>query len=101
MELPSRQPPIISHSSSCPEHCERDLLGALGEAEQEARRAAEELGHFLKDVAGEAFYELGVDGLFSDFPDTAFAARAMFLLKNDPDYAKCLLNQRRCARADD
>jgi len=35
------------------------LRGALGEAEQEALRAAEELGHFLKDVAGEAFYELG------------------------------------------
>jgi tetratricopeptide (TPR) repeat protein len=35
------------------------LRGALAEAEQEARRAAEELGHFLKDVAGEAFYELG------------------------------------------
>jgi len=25
----------------------------------------------------------------------------MFLLKHDPDYAKCLLNQRRCERADD
>lgn len=48
-----------------------------------------------------AFYELGVDGLFSDFADTAFAARAMFLLKHDPDHAKCLLNQRRCERADD
>ena len=35
------------------------LRGALTEAEQEARRAAEELGDFLKDVAGEAFYELG------------------------------------------
>jgi tetratricopeptide (TPR) repeat protein len=35
------------------------LRGALGEAEQEARRATEELGQFLKDVAGEAFYELG------------------------------------------
>ena len=35
------------------------LHGALPEAEQEARRAAEELGYFLKDVAGEAFYELG------------------------------------------
>ena len=30
------------------------------------------------------FYELGVDGLFTDFADTAFAARVMFLLKNDP-----------------
>lgn len=35
------------------------LRGALTEAEREARRAAEELGDFLADVAGEAFYELG------------------------------------------
>jgi tetratricopeptide (TPR) repeat protein len=35
------------------------LRGALREAEHEARRAAEELGDFLTDVAGEAFYELG------------------------------------------
>jgi glycerophosphoryl diester phosphodiesterase len=48
-----------------------------------------------------AFYELGVDGVFSDFADTAFAARAMYLLKHDPAYAKCLVNQRRCERADD
>jgi hypothetical protein len=31
-----------------------------------------------------AYYEIGVDGLFSNFADTAFAARAMFLLKTDP-----------------
>ena len=43
-----------------------------------------------------AFYELGVDGVFSDFADTAFAARAMFLLKNDPGYARCLVNGRGC-----
>ncbi|WP_280155247.1 glycerophosphodiester phosphodiesterase [Piscinibacter sp. XHJ-5] len=47
------------------------------------------------------FYEIGVDGLFSDFADTAFAARAMFLLKHDPDYARCLLNERRCAKNND
>ncbi|HJV95444.1 MAG TPA: glycerophosphodiester phosphodiesterase [Albitalea sp.] len=45
-----------------------------------------------------AFYELGVDGLFSDFADTAFAARAMFLLMHDPDYARCLVNGRDCGR---
>lgn len=45
-----------------------------------------------------AFYELGVDGLFSDFADTAYAARAMYLLKTDPDYARCLVNERRCER---
>ncbi|MGE5347189.1 MAG: hypothetical protein ACM3JH_14650, partial [Acidithiobacillales bacterium] len=30
-----------------------------------------------------AFYGLGIDGVFSDFADTAFAARRMFLLKQD------------------
>jgi glycerophosphoryl diester phosphodiesterase len=45
-----------------------------------------------------AFYALGVDGLFSDFADTAFAARAMHLLKTDANYARCLVNERRCDR---
>ena len=31
------------------------------------------------------FYELGVDGLFSDFPDTAFAARELFWLGEAAD----------------
>jgi glycerophosphoryl diester phosphodiesterase len=44
------------------------------------------------------FYEAGVDGLFSDFADTAFAARAMFLLDRDPDYAECLVYLRNCDR---
>ncbi|WP_235505130.1 glycerophosphodiester phosphodiesterase [Variovorax sp. Root318D1] len=48
-----------------------------------------------------AFYEAGVDGLFSDFADTAVAARAMFLLKHDPDYAGCLVNARKCERNND
>ena len=39
-----------------------------------------------------AFYELGVDGLFTDFADTAVAARVMFLLKKDPAYARCLVD---------
>lgn len=48
-----------------------------------------------------AFYEAGVDGVFSDFADTAVAARAMFLLKHDPDYAGCLVNSRKCERSND
>lgn len=48
-----------------------------------------------------AFYEAGVDGLFSDFADTAIVARAMFLLQHDPDYARCLVNARRCDRNND
>jgi tetratricopeptide (TPR) repeat protein len=51
------------------------LRGSLPEAEQEARRAAEELGGFLKDVAGEAFYELGeIRRSMGDHP----GAEAMF-----------------------
>ena len=48
-----------------------------------------------------AFYEAGVDGLFSDFADIAVAARAMFLLKHDPEYAACLVNSRKCERNND
>ena len=39
-------------------------------------------------------YELGVDGLFSDFADTAVVARALWALKNDPDAARCLVGSR-------
>ena len=47
------------------------------------------------------FYEHGVDGMFSDFADSAFVARAMFLLKTDPGYAKCLINERKCDKHSD
>ena len=46
------------------------------------------------------FYELGVDGLFSDFADTAVAARVMFKLKNDPGYARCLVRDNGCTDGD-
>ena len=36
------------------------------------------------------FYRLGVDGLFSDFADTAFAARVLFNLENKSNAARCL-----------
>ncbi len=52
------------------------------------------------------FYELGVDGVFSDFADTAFAARAMHLLATDKTYASCLVTGRdlrgkKCKSKDD
>jgi glycerophosphoryl diester phosphodiesterase len=46
------------------------------------------------------FYQIGVDGLFSDFADTAFAARAMFLLSTDPGYADCLVGRKQCRSND-
>ena len=48
-----------------------------------------------------ALYDLGVEGVFADNSDAAFAARAMFLLKNDPGYARCLVNGRGCVTSRD
>ena len=46
------------------------------------------------------FYNLGVDGVFSDFADTAFAARVLFKLKADPSYARCLVRDNGCTERD-
>ena len=40
------------------------------------------------------FYEHGVDGLFSDFADSAVVARSLWVLKHDPDAAACLIEGR-------
>jgi glycerophosphoryl diester phosphodiesterase len=56
----------------------------------EQRRLARDFaGNPVKEYL--TFYELGVDGLFTDFADTAVVARSLWLLKNDPDAAKCLV----------
>ncbi len=51
---------------------------------EQRRLAADYAGNPVNEYL--RFYELGVDGLFSDFADTAFAARAMFLLASDASY---------------
>ena len=40
------------------------------------------------------FYEHGVDGLFTDFADSAVVARSLWALKRDPDAARCLVEGR-------
>ena len=46
-------------------------------------------------------YQLGVDGVFSDFADTAVAARVLFRLLADADFAECLTGEGRAGfRAD-
>ena len=40
------------------------------------------------------FYRLGIDGLFSDFADTAVAARILFELESNPDAGRCLTGDR-------
>jgi glycerophosphoryl diester phosphodiesterase len=44
------------------------------------------------------FYRLGIDGVFSDFADTAVAARVLFELERDPDAGRCLTGDRDGAR---
>jgi glycerophosphoryl diester phosphodiesterase len=41
------------------------------------------------------YFALGIDGVFSDFADTAVAARVLHRLRSDPDFAKCLTAQER------
>lgn len=39
------------------------------------------------------FYRLGIDGVFSDFADTAVAARVLFDLETNPEGSACLTGQ--------
>lgn len=63
----------------------------------EQRRLA---GDYAGEPAAEyrAFFAAGVDGLFSDFPSTAVAARTQFLLAKDPSLVSCLTGADRGAR---
>ena len=54
------------------------------------RLAADYLGNPISEY--RQFYELGIDGVFSDFPDTAVTARTFFDLAHDQDYAKRLVS---------
>jgi glycerophosphoryl diester phosphodiesterase len=54
----------------------------------------------LSDYAGNPvdeylqFNRLGIDGVFSDFTDTAVVARGLFDLERDPDAGRCLTGER-------
>jgi glycerophosphoryl diester phosphodiesterase len=65
---------------------------------EQSRLAADYKGNPVNEYL--RFYEAGVDGLFSDFADTAVAARVMFLLDTRPGYATCLVQGRNCGRDD-
>lgn len=58
----------------------------------EQRRLA---GNYAGNPVNEylQFYQLGIDGVFSDFADTAVAARVLHELTNVPGYARCLTSQ--------
>ncbi len=59
---------------------------------EQRRLASDYAGNPVNEYLG--FYQAGVDGLFSDFPDTAVAARVLFLLLADEEFADCLVHQK-------
>ncbi|MEK8031017.1 glycerophosphodiester phosphodiesterase [Ideonella sp. DXS29W] len=56
---------------------------------EDSRLPLEDLGTPTREY--QRFYELGVDGLFSDFTESAVAGRSMYLLKHAPAYRQCLV----------
>jgi glycerophosphoryl diester phosphodiesterase len=69
-------------------HAHGLLVHAYTFRNEQFRLASDYQGNPVNDYL--QFYALGIDGVFSDFADTAFAARVLFRLKNDPDFARCL-----------
>jgi glycerophosphoryl diester phosphodiesterase len=70
-------------------HAQGLLVHPFTFRDEQRRLASDYKGNPVNEYL--AFYEAGVDGLFSDFADTAVVARSLWVLKNDPDAAKCLV----------
>lgn len=71
----------------------RKLLVHTWTFRNEQRRLA---GDYAGNPVAEylQFYELGIDGVFSDFADTAVVARTMHRLRTDAAFAACLKAQK-------
>jgi glycerophosphoryl diester phosphodiesterase len=59
---------------------------------EQRRLASDYSGNPLNEYL--QFYELGIDGVFADFPDSAFAARVLFEIAKNADTARCLVGDR-------
>jgi len=68
------------------------LVHPFTQRNEPGRLARDYLGNPLNEFI--RFYELGVDGMFSDFTDTARTARILFLLRNFPNASQCLTGGR-------
>jgi glycerophosphoryl diester phosphodiesterase len=58
---------------------------------EQRRLAADYRGNPVSEYL--QFYRLGIDGVFSDFPDTAVAARILHRLEREREFADCLTGQ--------
>jgi glycerophosphoryl diester phosphodiesterase len=64
------------------------LVHPFTQRNEQSRLASDYKGNPANEFL--TFYELGVDGFFSDFPDTARVARYQFVLKKHPELVSCL-----------
>ncbi|HEU4459761.1 MAG TPA: glycerophosphodiester phosphodiesterase [Methylibium sp.] len=69
------------------------LVHAYTFRNEAARLAGSYAGNPVNEVL--QFFALGLDGVFTDFPDTAVAARVLHRLSSDPAYAECLTREER------
>jgi glycerophosphoryl diester phosphodiesterase len=72
------------------------LVHAYTQRNEQARLASDYQGRPVDEFV--KFYELGLDGFFSDFTDTAHTARIVYLLKTYPEAAQCLTGGRYASR---
>jgi glycerophosphoryl diester phosphodiesterase len=68
------------------------LVHPFTQRNEQFRLASNYAGNPVNELV--TFYELGVDGFFSDFTETARVARYVFLLKTYPQARECLLSSR-------
>jgi glycerophosphoryl diester phosphodiesterase len=71
-------------------HARGLLVHPFTQRNEQARLASNFGGNPVNELV--TFYELGVDGFFSDFTETARVARYVFLLKTYPEARACLLS---------
>jgi glycerophosphoryl diester phosphodiesterase len=64
------------------------LVHPFTQRNEQRRLASDYKGNPVNEFL--AFYELGVDGLFSDFPDTARTARYIYVVRKQPELISCL-----------
>ena len=74
-------------------HARGLLVHPFTQRNEQARLASDFGGNPVNELV--KFYELGVDGFFSDFTETARVARYVFLLKTYPEARACLLSPKR------
>lgn len=65
------------------------LVHAFTQRNEPARLASNYAGNPVNEFV--TFYELGIDGFFSDFTETAHVARIVYLMKKYPEARNCLV----------